>query len=447
MGRLHHQSWGRYPRAKQAVRFVDWIPDPLPININDTLLLPYGLGRSYGDCCLNDGGTLLDISRLDRFIHFNAEKGILRCEAGVTLADILELVVPKGWFLPVTPGTKFVTVGGAIANDVHGKNHHRAGTFGHHTLKFELVRSSGERILCSPSENPEWFNATIGGIGLTGLVTWAEIQLKWIRSAQLEVETIRFKNLSEFFSLSAESDRDFEYTVAWVDCFAMGGSLGRGIFMKGNHADIGQEASCGPVRAGRTRSFTIPFDAPDFLLNASFMKLYNSIYFHKQRGTRVRKILHYEPFFYPLDVLGQWNRLYGKRGFFQYQCVVPEETYREAAQTILKTIAVSTQRVFLAVLKIFGTAQSRGMLSFPRKGLTLALDFPNQGQETLELFHRLDDIVSQAHGAVYPAKDARMSARSFEAFFPRWREFAQYVDPKFSSSFWRRVTGNHQVPK
>jgi len=301
--------------------------------------------------------------------------------------------------------------------------------------------------LCSPSENPEWFGATIGGIGLTGLITWAEIQLKRIRSAQLEVETIRFKNLSEFFSLSTESDRDFEYTVAWVDCFAMGDSLGRGIFMRGNHVDMGQDASSGPMRAGRTRSFNIPFDAPNFLLNAPLMRAYNSLYFHKQSRTRFRKILPYEPFFYPLDALGQWNRLYGKRGFFQYQCVVPERTYREAAHIILKTISDSSQRVFLAVLKIFGTAQSRGMLSFPRQGLTLALDFPNQGQETLELFTRLDDIVGQAHGAVYPAKDARMSAKSFDTYFPQWREFVRYVDPKFSSSFWRRVTGNLQVPK
>ena len=448
MGRLHHQSWGRYPRAEQAVRFVDWIPDSLPVNINDTSLLPYGLGRSYGDSCLNDRGTLLDVSRLDRFISFDAENGILRCEAGVSLADILELIVPKGWFLPVTPGTKFVTVGGAIANDIHGKNHHRAVTFGNHTLRFELVRSSGQRIPCSPMENPEWFNATVGGIGLTGLITWAEIRLKRIRTASLDVETIRFENLAEFFSLSAESDRNFEYTVAWVDCFSRGDSSGRGLFMRANHADVGPAvSSSGQAHSGRTGRLKIPFDAPDFLLSDFLMKVFNGLYFHRQREKRSRKILSFDPFFYPLDALGRWNRLYGKPGFFQYQCVVPNGDHRQAAYHILKTVAHSSPGVYLAVLKIFGDTQSPGMLSFPRPGLTFALDIPNRGQTSSALMEQLDAIVRQARGAVYPAKDARMSVESFDAFFPGWRDFERYVDPEFSSSFWRRVTGNHLVTK
>jgi FAD/FMN-containing dehydrogenase len=444
MGRLHHQSWGRYPRARQTVRFVDWISGALPFHAEDTALLPYGLGRSYGDCCLNDEGILLDTTRLNRFISFDAENGILRCESGVSLADILELVVPKGWFLPVTPGTKFVTVGGAIANDIHGKNHHRAGTFGNHTLRFELARSSGQRIPCSPVENAEWFNATIGGIGLTGLITWAEIRLKRIRTASLDVETIRFDNVAEFLSLSAESDRNFEYTVAWVDCFSGGDSLGRGLFMRANHADTGQAVSLHPGRPGRNGRLTIPFDAPDILLNDPLMKVFNGLYYRRQRGKRSRNILSYEPFFYPLDVLGQWNRLYGKHGFFQYQCVVPYEGHREAACSILKTVAHSSPGVYLAVLKLFGDAQSPGMLSFPRPGLTFALDIPNRGQASFALMDRLDAIVRQAGGAVYPAKDARMSPESFDAYFPRWRDFEPCVDPKFSSSFWRRVTEGHR---
>jgi FAD/FMN-containing dehydrogenase len=447
MKRLHHQSWGRYPRAEQNVRFVDWISDPLPSNIGDTSLLPYGLGRSYGDCCLNDGGTLLDASRLDRLVSFEEDSGVLRCEAGATLAEILELVVPKGWFLPVTPGTKFVTVGGAIANDIHGKNHHRAGTFGRHTLRFELVRASGERVICSPVENPEWFGATIGGIGLTGLITWAEIQLKRIPAATLAVETIRFDNLAEFFSLSADSDRDFEYTVAWVDCFSRGDSLGRGLFLRANFAGTGQAESDGPGHSGRTGRLDIPFDVPDFLLNDSLMKVFNGLFYRRQREKRTRKFQPYEPFFFPLDAVGQWNRLYGKGGFFQYQCVVPDEGNREAAYDLLKTVASSSPGVFLAVLKIFGEAQSPGMLSFPRPGLTLALDIPNRGRPSFALMDRLDSIVRQARGAVYPAKDARMSAESFDAYFPRWREFERHIDPRFSSSFWRRVTGNPKAPR
>jgi FAD/FMN-containing dehydrogenase len=406
-------------------------------------LLPYGLGRSYGDCCLNDGGILLDASGLDRFISFDAERGILRCEAGVALAEILEIAVPKGWFLSVTPGTKFVTVGGAIANDVHGKNHHREGTFGNHTLAFELLRSSGERLACSPSENPEWFGATIGGLGLTGLIAWAEIRLKRIRSAFLDVETIRFGDLAEFFSLSAESDRDFEYTVAWVDCFAKGGSLGRGLFMRGNHADGGPAPSPGPgpARSGRAGGLNVPFDAPGFLLNDPLMKAFNGLYYRRQRETRSRKTVAYGPFFYPLDALGNWNRLYGKRGFFQYQCVLPGGSDRDAAREILEAVSSSSPGSYLAVLKIFGGAPSPGMLSFPRPGLTLALDIPNRGEAAFALMDRLDAVVRQARGAVYPAKDARMSAESFEAYYPQWRDFQRYVDPKFSSSFWRRVTG------
>jgi FAD/FMN-containing dehydrogenase len=446
MGRSDYQSWARYPRARQTVRRIHWMTDRLDSGGTDGSLLPYGLGRSYGDSCLNDGGILLDTSLLDRFISFDPEHGILQCEAGVALADILEVAVPKGWFLPVTPGTKFVTVGGAIANDVHGKNHHRAGTIGCHTRKFELVRSSGERIACSQTENPEWFGATIGGLGLTGLIAWAEIRLKRIRSACLDVETIRFGNLEEFFSLSAESDRDFEYTVAWVDCFSGGDSLGRGLFMRANHAETGPLDGSGPGRPS-ARQMTIGFDAPEFLLNDSFMKFFNGLYFRRQREMRSRKRSPYEPFFYPLDAVGQWNRLYGKRGFFQYQCVLPTGGDREAARDILKTVTESSPGVYLAVLKIFGDVKSPGTLSFPRPGLTLALDIPNRGKPAFALMDRLDTIVRNARGAVYPAKDARMSADSFEAYFPQWHDFSRYVDPGFSSSFWRRVTGDRKAPR
>ena len=445
MTRSSHRSWGRVSSPAQNIRFLDWIPDSLEFHAGEKSLLPYGLGRSYGDSCLNDGGTLLDASRLCRFLSFDAEKGTLRCEAGVTLADILEVIVPKGWFLPVTPGTRYVTVGGAIANDIHGKNHHRAGTFGMHTVRFELLRSTGERFVCSPTENPEWYGATIGGLGLTGLITWAEIRLRPIRTAGIDVETIRFDGLSEFFSLSAESDRNFEYTVAWVDCFSKGGSLGRGLFMRGNHAGPEQDVAPPLIRYPRwSGPIAIPFNAPEFLLCPPLMKAFNNLYYMKQRRKRSRKIVPFGLFFYPLDVLGQWNRLYGKRGFFQYQCVLPSGGDGGAVRAILETVAASPPGVYLSVLKDFGDARSPGMFSFPRRGPTLALDLPNRGKDSLVLMERLDAIVREARGAVYPAKDARMSAESFDTYYPRWHDFTRYVDPNFSSSFWRRVTGDRR---
>ena len=432
------QSWGRYPLTRQSTQQLHWADDALPLPVaNGDTLLPYGQGRSYGDSCLNDGGTLLLTQGLDRFIHFDRAVGILRCEAGVTLADILRLIVPQGWFLPVTPGTKFVSVGGAIANDVHGKNHHRAGTFGCHVTRCELLRSDGSRLICSPQENVEWFAATIGGLGLTGLITWAEIRLKAISNPFITVETIRFANLDEFFELSAAAEADYEYTVAWLDCLASGRHFGRGLFMQGNHA-APQLSGLPPITEQQGRSF--PFNAPNWMLNNLSIRAFNFAYYHRQRSKRTSSLSHFAPFFYPLDAILAWNRIYGRRGFLQYQCVVPDDAGHTVIRSILKKIVAAGQGSFLSVLKTFGDISSPGLLSFPRKGVTLALDFPIRGASTLALLNELDDIVQQAGGGVYPAKDARMSPKSFHAYYPRWHEFSQYVDPKFSSSFWRRVT-------
>src|SRR5262245_57806098 len=231
-----HQSWGRYPAARQEIRYLRWKHEALPPPVCAKSFLPYGNGRSYGDSCLNDGGVLLDTHGLDRFIAFDPETGILRCEAGVLLADILEFSVPRGWFVPVTPGTRFVTVGGAIANDVHGKNHHRAGTFGCHVRCFELLRSDGSRTVCSPRENRELFASTIGGLGLTGVIVWAEIVLIPVSGPLIAYEDIRFDGLDEYFELSSRLEEDYEYTAAWIDCLAAGKTLGRGIYTVGNHA-------------------------------------------------------------------------------------------------------------------------------------------------------------------------------------------------------------------
>ncbi|MFL5591430.1 MAG: FAD-binding protein [Ktedonobacteraceae bacterium] len=407
-------------------------------------LLPYAYGRSYGDSCLNEGGVSLDVSHLRRFISFDEEEGILCCEAGVSLAEVLELVVPRGWFIPVSPGTRFVSVGGAIANDVHGKNHHRAGTFGCHVTRFELLRSNGERFICSPYENSELFRATIGGLGLTGVILWAEFRLKPIVNPLIDMERIQFSSLDEFVQISAETDKQYEYSMSWVDILIGGQALCRGIFMCGNH---NRSESRAAQRVRKKLPLVVPFDFPSFVLNTFTVKAFNELYYHTQLSKRVHKVVPYEPFFYPLDSIHEWNRMYGRRGFLQYQFVVPFEDGFAAMREILDRIRRSGEGSFLTVLKTFGDMESPGMLSFPRPGITLALDFAYGGQKTLDVLDDLDIIVRESGGAVYPAKDARMSAENFQAFFPKWREFARYVDPHFSSSFWRRVSFSEKLVK
>ena len=419
------ESWGRYPIARQAAVRVAWRSDPLP-RVHGTLLR-FGQGRSYGDCCLNDGGTLLDTSRLDRFIQFDEQTGVLRCEAGTRIADILDLLVPRGWFVPVVPGTRFVSVGGAIANDIHGKNHFSAGTFGRHVLRLELLRSTGERAVCSPEENPESFAATVAGLGLTGLITWAELQLRRVKGPFIDAETIPFGGLDEFFAVDAESSRKSEYTVAWCDPRPRGV---RGLYFRGDHSR--REGAAPALREPPG----FPLDLPAFVVSGPTTAAFNWAYYALGRSRSGRRQVRYVPFFFPLDAVGRWNRVYGKRGFLQFQCVVKE---RAAVEALLDRVASSGLSTSLGVLKTFGELPSPGMLSFPRPGVTVALDFPNDGERVFALLDALEAIVAEAGGALYPAKDARMSPRTFAAGYPRAAEFERHVDPAFSSSFWRRV--------
>lgn len=432
-----YESWGRYPKLQHIGSIAPKdVNDAITfMGIIDSSVLPRGLGRSYGDSCLNENGYLISTKYMNRFLSFDANTGIVRCESGVTLDEILRVFVPQGWFLPVTPGTKFVTIGGAIANDVHGKNHHRAGNFGNHVIRFELLRSGGERILCSENSNADWFHATIGGLGLTGLILWADIILKPINGPYIEMESIRFANLEDFFHISRESSNDYEYTVAWIDSLATGRSFGRGIFMRGNHSGK-KESDQSRVLHKNPRWKTFPLDAPSFVLSEKTVKLFNYMYYHKQIKKHCFKLLHYDAFFYPLDSINNWNRMYGRRGFLQWQCVVPND---EAIKKILGKITQSKLASFLVVLKEFGDIQSGGMLSFPQPGVTLALDFPNSGKPLFNLLDRLDRIVVDNGGRIYPAKDARMSDTTFRASFPEFQDFSKYVDPKFSSSFYRRI--------
>lgn len=433
-----YHSWGRYPKVKDSqVASIFW-RDEVPVLADfSRSVLPIGYGRSYGDSCLNDGGIALDTTTLGRFICFDEEQGLLACEAGVSLAEVLEVIVPRGWFLPVTPGTKFVSVAGAVANDIHGKNHHRAGTFGCHVTRFELLRSSGERLICSPTENAEMFQATIGGLGLTGLILWVEFHLKRIANPFINYERVRFGSLDEFWKLSAESDHDYEYTVSWLDCQIGGRHMGRGLFWRGNHATAAEGAS---KKVRSKPNVRLPIDVPSFLINTFTMKIAREGVYRSQLTKRIHGIVPYEGFFYPLDAILDWNRGYGKRGFLQYQCVVSDVDHYRALKEVLAEIRKADENWFLNVFKTFGDVKSPGMLSFPQPGATLAIDFAFRGQKTLTFLDRLDKIVRDNGGRVYPAKDARMSAASFQAFYPNWQDFAQYIDPKFSSGFWRRVS-------
>jgi FAD/FMN-containing dehydrogenase len=429
-------SWGRVIRAPHLVFQPGDRRAPFPDLGPHQSVLPYGNGRSYGDSCLNTGGALLHTRRLDKFIAFDRETGLLSCESGTKLDDILRIALPEGWFPPVTPGTRFVTIGGAISNDVHGKNHHGAGTFSRHVRRFELLRSDGERLLCTPDQNAEWFAATVGGLGLTGLITWAEVQLRRVPGPWMQVETIRYANLAEFMELSAESDQHFEYTVAWIDCLSRGKRLGRGLLQRAQHAAHPESAARPP------RSRNVPFVPPFSLINNASTWLFNTAIYHRQFGARVQAREHYESFFYPLDGFQNWNRLYGPRGMYQYKCVIPERTGHDGTAALLNAITRSGLGSFLAVLKHFGALPSAGLLSFPRPGITLALDFPNRGAKLERLMHTLDGIVGEAGGRIYPAKDGRMPGSLFRSGYPRWEEFSRFVDPAISSNFWRRVMGD-----
>lgn len=428
-------SWGRWPQHRHRTIALANRYQRLALD-DPGSLLPYGNGRSYGDSCQNDGGTLLLTRGLDRYIAFDADNGVIECEAGMLLGEIIGFALPRGWFVAVTPGTCFVTLGGAVANDVHGKNHHRLGTFGHHVLGFELLRSDGSERWCTPSENADWFAATVGGLGLTGLIRRVRLQLRRVPGPFLRGESLRFANLSGFFELSHDSDADHEYTVSWLDCTAQGRQRGRGVFMRANHAAV-------EGTIPRESRWRLPFTPPLPLVNRLSLRLFNTLYYHRPAAQRP-DVWHYRPFFHPLDGVRDWNRIYGPDGFYQYQCVIPPAVAEESLEEMLGTIAASGSGSFLAVLKKFGEQASPGLLSFVRPGVTLALDFPNAGSPTLKLLETLDGITRKAGGAVYPAKDARMSAASFQQYFPRWKEFRRFIDPRFSSSFWRRVSHDPQ---
>ena len=329
-----------------------------------------------------------------------------------------------------------MTLGGAVANDIHGKNHHVAGTFGNHVTQFELVRSDGTRMHCSPTENPDYFSATVGGMGLTGVMTWIQVRMKRIVSRMVDYTGIQFHGIDEFLALTEQS-RNIEYTVSWVDVTSTGKNFIRGIFMQGDHSQVPAELKRSPEP-----KLAFPIELPGWVLNGATVSAFNTLFFHKQMKQRVSALQDYEPFFYPLDKVLRWNRMYGKRGLLQFQYAIPWEHAREGTVAILSEVAKSGLASFLAVLKAFGDVPSPGLMSFPRPGITLALDFPIKPEKSFALFDRLAEMTREFGGRLYPAKDARMTAEQFRVFYPQWERFARYKDPALTSGFWERVTGH-----
>lgn len=421
------QGWGRYPSIDATTNAVLCNNEISATLRRSGAIIPRGLGRSYGDSALS--ANILDMRVLNHLLEFDEASGIVRCQAGASLADLLDVFVPRGWFLPVTPGTCFVTVGGAIASDVHGKNHHVDGCFSAHVLCFTLMLASGDVVTCSNSENPELFRATCGGMGLTGIILEAHIQLRPIRSALINETTLKAANIEEALSLF-EQNADSTYSVAWIDCLQRGAGLGRSLIMLGEHAEQGE------LIASSKKQLTMPMDMPGFLLNRFSIAAFNAMYYRRIRAPRQQRVVHYQPYFYPLDSILHWNRLYGKRGFVQYQFVIPKAAGAPAMRDILQRISRSGRGSFLAVLKTFGK-KNENYLSFPCEGYTLALDF-KLDDGVLELLDELDRQVLDYGGRVYLTKDARMSEATFKQSYPQWEQFQRVRErygalDKFSS--------------
>ena len=431
-------SWGRYPNVPQMAHAVHW-RDELDDRWHEVLhdahtTLAYGNGRSYGDSCLASSGHVLSMRGLNRLMWADWQSGVICAEAGVTLDELLRVSIPRGWFVMVTPGTRYVTLGGAVANDVHGKNHHVRGTFGTSVRRLKLRRSDCEPVVCSREDNVELFAATLGGLGLTGVIEWVELQLMPIQSSEMDVTQVRFDSLAAFLSLSDEFEHSHEYAVAWMDCQARGAKAGRGVFIAANHCAQGE------LKASSGRALGVPWTPPFSLMNRVTTRVLNPVYFHAQATGRATRRQNYDSYFYPLDGIAHWHRLYGRQGFQQYQCVLPMANAEVVLLALLQLITTSGAGSFLSVLKRCGDVPSLGVLSFPMAGVSLALDF-TQSTGLAKLFQRMDVLVEQAGGRLYPAKDAHMSGAFFRTSYPRWVELEALRDPALKSWFWQRVTG------
>ena len=427
------RSWGNYPGpAQRSSSATDIVQLTRRLEQTERNTLGVGMGRSYGDSCLAASGDVLDMHHMDRFVAADWTTGVIRAEAGVTLKQVIDLALPRGWFLPVTPGTKFVTLGGAVGNDVHGKNHHVHGTFGRHVGRLALLRSHEGIVECSPTDRPELFAATIGGLGLTGIILWVEFTLMQVGCSELDEELLPCASLSEFFNTTLEQDPKFDYGVGWVDCTLTGKHLGAGYYSSANHRQSGT------LQVANRTPLSVPVAPPFSLVNRLSLTCFNRAY-RFLHGRPKSRVVNYEAFFYPLDRIHHWNRIYGNRGFQQFQCVIPLEAAAEGMNALLTKISSSFTGSFLTVLKRCGDLPSPGLLSFPMPGYSFAIDF-SQSKRLQPLFNELDAIVADFGGRLYPAKDAHMEGSHFRAAYPEWERVERLRDPKLMSHFWQRVT-------
>lgn len=432
------QGWGRYPTIDSSMAQPHTYHECQALIRDDqfTSGIARGLGRSYGDSSLSQ--QIIASKQLNHFIDFDPNTGELTCEAGTSFSDILQIIIPQGWFLPVTPGTQFVTMGGAIASDVHGKNHHLDGSFSDHVKQLKLCLADGNIISCSAYINRELFLATCGGMGLTGIILEATIQLIPIESSAIEETTHKTDNLADTLALF-EQHQDATYSVAWIDCLAKGAHLGRSLLMLGEHASAENDA---PLASSMHSKLNMPFTLPNFTLNRYSIKAFNALYYARVRQKLTEKTVNYSPFFYPLDRIQNWNRMYGKRGFVQYQFVIPKEAGLTGLTHILNEIADSQRGSFLAVLKVFGKG-NKNYLSFPIEGYTLALDF-KMDSTLFSFLDHLDEIVLHYGGRLYLTKDARMTEQVFKQSYPQWEKFQDVrqqfgADTQFNSMQSKRL--------
>jgi FAD/FMN-containing dehydrogenase len=416
-------NWGNYPEVQVEFYEFEDVETLRALLKESTEVIPRGNGRCYGDSAL--GPRIISSLRYNKFLAFDEKKGILRCQAGVLLADILDVCVPRGWFLLATPGTKLITVGGAIASNVHGKSQHKTGNFCDHVLEMEIMLSDGSIVTCSPQENADLFWTTCGGMGLTGYILNATLQLRPIETAYIRQETFQAKNLDHMMDLFEESE-NWTYSVAWIDCLARGKGMGRGYLQRGEHAtlaDLKKKAHRqNPLIIKPALKLNVPFTFPEFALNIWTVKLFNAVLYWSH--PEMKSVIDYDKFFYPLDVILNWNRIYGKRGFTQYQFILPKEKSRDGLRDILERITNKRMGSFLAVLKLYG--EQKGYLPFAMEGYALALDFPIK-DGLFEFLDELDEIVLAYGGRLYLSKDARMKQKMFMQSYPDVEHFIEKV--------------------
>ncbi len=441
-------GWGGVPAAETELHRPERLSELVALSRDEAKRIPRGLGRAYGDAAFLGGGRTVLLERLDRFIALDEETGVLEAEAGARLDQVIETVLPRGFFPAVVPGTAEVTLGGLVACDVHGKNHHLEGAISSHVEALGLVAADGRRLTLSARKRAKLFWATFGGMGLTGFIEWVRMKLVRVPSAYLSVDLERSPDLETTLARFTEEGDRYRYSVAWIDCLARGAKLGRGVLMRGNWmeaADLPAPLRDAPYQVQpRWLAPRVPRQPPVSLVTPWTMRAFNEVFYRKHPKKAEGILQGYRDFFFPLDFVRDWNRIYGPGGFQQYQCVVPTEYALPALTAVLERISAAGVASFLAVVKQMGPGEARAPLSFPQPGVILALDLPHRGAETLALLDELDALILKHGGRLYLAKDARMRAETFRDMYPGlpgWKATKAKIDPdgRFVSDLARRL--------